>query len=230
MPKFSRLEKIITSDNVNKLKTKSVLILGCGGVGGYVAEALARSNIGTLILVDFDVIEESNINRQIIALDSTIGQKKVFAFEKRIKDINKNCQVIKIDSFITKENIQTLFNYSIDFFIDACDSIEAKQLVITNCLKRKIPFIICTGTGNRIDPSKLEITTLQNTSYDPLARLLRKYVKDNHINNKIIVLASTEHPLKIKDRTPGSTAFVPASAGLLIASYVVRKIIGDKND
>ena len=223
--KFSRFEKIVGSDNLKLLQNKSVLILGVGGVGGYVAEALARSNIGTLILVDFDIVDETNINRQIIALKSTIGKKKVDVLEKRIKDINEECNVIKIDKFIDDKNLVDLFEYNIDYFVDACDTMTTKKKVIEECLKRKIKFITSMGTGNKLDPSKLVITDIRKTVNDPLARILRKYIKDNKINSKIDVLSSSELPIKTGDRTPGSTSFVPSSAGLLIASYIVRKFI-----
>ena len=223
--KFSRLEKVIGKENLNNLKNKSVLILGCGGVGGYVVESLARSGIGTLILVDFDVIDESNINRQIIALDSTIGKNKVDVFEERIKDINKECKVIKIKKFIDEDNIVELFDYNIDFFVDACDAVPTKKAVIKECLKRKIKFISSMGTGNKLDPSKLEITDIRKTINDPLARIIRKFVKDEKINSKILVLSSKEVPIKTGESTPGSTAFVPSSAGLLISSYIVNYFI-----
>ena len=223
--KFSRLEKVIGSDNVNDLSNKSVLVLGVGGVGGYVVESLARSNIGTLILVDYDKVEESNINRQIIALNSTIGRSKVDVLEERIKDINSGCKVIKIDKFIDNNNFNELFDNNIDYFVDACDTVLVKKLVIKECLKRNIPFISSMGTGNKLDPSKLEIIDIRKTVNDPLARLLRKFVKDEKINKKVMVLSSKELPIKTGERTPGSTAFVPSSAGLLIASYIVRSFI-----
>lgn len=223
--KFARLEKIIGKDNLNILKNKSVLVLGCGGVGGYVIESLARSNIGTLILVDYDKVDITNINRQIIALDSTIGEYKVDVLEKRIKDINSNCNVIKINKFIEISNIDELFNYDIDFFVDACDTVSVKMRLIKECIKRNIKFISSMGTGNKLDPSKLEITDIRKTINDPLARIIRKYVKDEKINDKILVLSSKELPIKTGERTPGSSSFVPSSAGLLIASYIVRFFI-----
>lgn len=223
--KFSRLEKVIGSDNVNDLSKKSVLVLGVGGVGGHTVEALARSNIGTLILVDYDKVEESNINRQIIALNSTIGKSKVDVLEERIKDINSGCKVIKIDKFIDDNNYLELFDNNIDYFVDACDTVLVKKLVIKECLKRNIPFISSMGTGNKLDPSKLVITDIRKTVNDPLARILRKFVRDEKINKKVMVLTSSELPIKTGDRTPGSTAFVPSSAGLLIASYIVRSFI-----
>ena len=223
--RFSRLEKVIGEDNVSLINNKCVLILGVGGVGGYVAEALARSNIGKLILVDFDVVDESNINRQIIALESTIGMKKVDVLEKRIKEINSGCEVIKIDRFIDLDNYLELFEYNIDYFVDACDTMTVKKAVIKECIKRKINFISSMGTGNKLDPSKLEIVDIRKTVNDPLAKVIRRFVKDEKINGKVMVLSSTELPVKTGERTPGSTAFVPASAGLLIASYVVRQFI-----
>ena len=223
--KFSRLEKIIGSDNLNNLSNKTVLVLGVGGVGGYVVESLARSNIGTLIIVDYDKVEETNINRQIIALKSTIGKSKVDVLEERIKDINSGCKVIKIDKFIDNNNYLELFDNNIDYFVDACDTVLVKKLVIKECLKRNIPFISSMGTGNKLDPSKLEIIDIRKTVNDPLARLLRKFVKDEKINKKVMVLSSKELPIKTGERTPGSTAFVPSSAGLLIASYIVRSFI-----
>ncbi len=220
--KFERLSKVIGTDSVNLLNNKSVLVLGCGGVGGYVVEALARSNIGTLILVDFDKVDVTNMNRQIIALNSTIGEFKVDVLEKRVKDINENCNVIKINKFIDCDNFLSLFDNKIDYFVDACDTVSVKKMVISECLKRKIKFISSMGTGNKLDPSKLEITDIRKTVNDPLARILRKYVKDNKINDKVKVLSSSEVPIKTGNRTPGSTSFVPSSAGLLIASYVVK--------
>ncbi len=225
-PKFSRLEKIIGIDNLNEINNKCVLVLGCGGVGGYVVESLVRSGIGRLILVDYDTVDISNINRQIIALDSTIGHLKVDVFEERIKDINNDCEVIKISNFINDDNFLDLFNYKIDFFVDACDTISTKKCVIRECLKRNINFISCMGTGNKFDPSKLEIVDIRDTLNDPLARIIRKFVKDEKIKKKVMVLASTELPVKTKDKIPGSTSFVPPAAGLMIASYSIRNIIG----
>ena len=223
--RFSRFIKVIGDSNLDLLASKSVLVLGCGGVGGYVVEALARSGIGQIIIVDYDVVEESNINRQIIALESTIGKYKIDVLEKRIKDINKECNIIKIDNFIDKDNYLELFDYKIDFFVDCCDTVIVKKLVMKECLERNISFISSMGTGNKMDPSKLEICDIRKTLNDPLARILRKYVKDEKINKKVMVLSSRELPIKTGDRIPGSTAFVPASAGLLIASYIVRELI-----
>ena len=149
--------------------------------------------------------------------------KKVDVLENRIKDINSQCNVIIIDKFINGENVEDLFKYQIDYFVDACDTMSTKKSVIKECLKRKIKFISSMGTGNKLDPAKLEIVDIRKTINDPLARVLRKFIKDEKINSKIMVLSSSEVPVKIGEKTPGSTAFVPASAGLLIASYIVRE-------
>ena len=135
LSKFTRLEKIIGTQNVDILSQKTVLVLGCGGVGGYVCEALARSNIGTLILVDYDKVDETNINRQIIALNSTIGRGKVDVLEERIKDINENCNVIKIAEFIDSNNLEILWKEKIDFLVDACDTINTKPDLSSNIAK-----------------------------------------------------------------------------------------------
>ena len=224
LPKFERLELIIGKDNLNDLSTKTVLVLGCGGVGGYTIESLVRSNIGKIIIVDNDTVAESNINRQIIALNSTLGKLKVDVFKKRIKDINSNCKVKTIKEFITKDNINILFKEHIDYLVDACDTIETKKCIINECINRNIKFITCMGTGNKLDPSKLKITTLDKTEYDPIAKILRKYCRDNKINKKITVLCSTEKPIKT-NKVVGSTSFVPSSAGLLITSYIIKDII-----
>lgn len=222
--KFSRVEKVIGQESVSLLGEKCVLVLGCGGVGSYVVEGLVRSNIGKIILVDYDKVDVSNINRQIMAYDSTVGEYKVDVLERRIKDINSNCSVVKIYDKITEDNYSILFNENIDFFIDACDFIEAKKSVMLECYKRNILFISSMGTGNKLDPSKLNIVELSKTFNDPLARIMRKFAKDNNIK-KVMVLSSSELPVKLSDRTPGSLMFVPASAGILIASYVVRELI-----
>lgn len=229
MHRFSRFTKVIGDDAQKSLIDKCVLILGCGGVGGYVVEALARCGIGKLILVDFDTIDETNINRQIIALNSTVGKKKIDVLCDRVKDINNQCCVICNDNFIDSNNLDKLFDFSIDYFIDACDTVSTKKEVIRKCLEKRVSFISCMGTGNKIDPSKLEIVDIRKTSGDPLARIMRKFVKDEKITKKVMVLSSTEVPVKTGDRNPGSTAFVPASAGLLIASYVVRDMIKKNN-
>ncbi|MEE0015210.1 MAG: tRNA threonylcarbamoyladenosine dehydratase [Bacilli bacterium] len=227
MHKFDRFKKLISEDSFENISSKTVLVVGVGGVGGYVVEALVRSGIGKIIIVDGDMVDETNINRQIIALSSTVGQSKVDVFEKRIKDINEKCEVIKINKFIDASNIDILFDYEFDYLVDACDTVSTKLALIDRCILEKRKFISSMGTGNKLDPSMLEIVDVRKTVNDPLARIVRKHVKDKRINDKVLVLSSRELPIKTGDRTPGSTSFVPSSAGLLIASYIIRTFINE---
>lgn len=226
---FTRLEALIGNNAMQTLSDKSVFVLGIGGVGGYVCEGLARSGIGHIILMDADSVDITNINRQIIALHSTIGQYKVDVMKKRILDINPNCRVEVYPSFLTEDDLSILEKCHYDFFVDACDSVSTKKAVLSFCKKKGISFLTCLGTAKKFQPELLEITDLSKTYNDPLARILRKYVKDNHILGPIPVLFSSELPADVKEL--GSTSFVPSSAGLLIASYVVRQFIdGIKKD
>lgn len=224
MSEFSRVSMLI---DINQLKNKTVAIIGIGGVGGYVAESLARSGVGKLILVDYDVVDETNINRQIIALHSTIGKEKVSLMEERIHDICEDTQVVSYRIMYGEENRYDIFSEKIDFLVDACDIVRSKQILITECLNRGIPFISSMGTGNRLDPSKLTVTDLAKTEGDPLARIMRKWAKDREIRTPIPVLYSSELPIKTGTRQPGSLIFVPASAGLLIGSYIVRYFLSN---
>lgn len=222
-PKFlNRLEILIGHDDIQTLTKKSVFILGIGGVGGYVCEALARSGVGRLVLVDSDIIDVTNINRQIIALHSTVGRKKVEVMKERILDINPDCEVEAYDMFLDND-LSILDKVDVDFVVDCCDTVSTKKNIISYCTTRNMSFITCLGTAKKFNPSLLEITDLSKTYNDPLARILRKYVKDSRITSKIPVCFSSESPVDVKEL--GSTAFVPSSAGLLIASYVVRKLL-----
>ena len=222
-------EELLIGEKINNIKSKTVLVLGLGGVGGYVVESLVRAGISKLVIVDNDVVDITNLNRQVISLHSNIGMKKVDAWEKRIKDINPNCEVVKIDDFITIDNIDILFNDSIDYVVDACDTISTKKELIRKCIKKRIKFISSMGTGNKFDPTKLEIIDIRKTSYDPIAKIIRKMVKDERINDKIMVICSTEKPVKTKEKV-GSISYVPSVAGLLCTSYIINDILGGKNE
>lgn len=224
---FERL-KLLVGEDYEKIKNLSVLVLGVGGVGGYVVESLVRCGISKIILVDYDKIDVTNINRQVIALKSTIGKYKVDVFESRIKDINCFCEVIKIKEKITVENIELLFQEKVDFIVDACDTISVKKELIKACLMRKQKFISSMGTAQKLDPTKLVITDLKNTSYDPIAKILRKFVATEKLKGKIPVVSSLEKPLPKKDKTLGSTSFVPSVAGLFITSYIIREVLKDE--
>lgn len=221
---FERFESLIGKRGLEKIKQKTILVIGIGGVGGYVVESLIRSGISKIIIVDPDIIEETNINRQILALNSTIGKKKVDVMESRIRDINKNVTIIKYDCFFDKNTKDEILDHNIDFIADCCDMTESKKLLIKESLNRKIPLISSMGTANRLDPSKLAIMDIRKTYNDPLAKKMRKFIKDEKIKEKIIVLTSLEIPKK-NGIILGSTSFVPSAAGLLITSYIIKKII-----
>lgn len=224
MEQLKRLELLI-GDKIEQVKKTTVLILGLGGVGGYAVESLARSGIGKLIIVDSDNIDITNLNRQIISNHENIGHKKVDEWEKRIKCINLEIIVEKITDFITIDNINILFDKKFDYLIDACDTITTKKEVIKRCLQKGIPFISSMGTGKKLHPEYLEITTLDKTSYDPIAKKLRKMLKDEHIYGKVPVVYSKEQAPKIDSTTVASSAFVPSVAGLLCASYIFNLIV-----
>lgn len=224
MEQLNRLELLIGS-KIDKIKTTTVLILGLGGVGGYALEALARSGVGKLIIVDSDFIDITNLNRQIIATHENIGLSKADEWEKRIKGINSNIIVEKITDFIKVDNINIIFNREFDYLIDACDTITTKKEIIKECLKRKIPFISSMGTGKKLHPELLEIGYLNETSYDPLAKRLRKMLKDEHIYGKVPVVYSKEQVFKNDSDVVSSSIFVPSVAGILCASYIFNLIV-----
>lgn len=219
---FDRLE-IIIGDKTKTLKEKTILLLGLGGVGGHVFEALVRSGIGTIIVIDNDIIDITNLNRQLLATKNNIGNQKVDEAENRKNEINKDCNVIKIKKFITEDNLDSIFNQKIDFVIDAIDTIKTKKALIKKCLEENIKIISVMGTGNKMHPELLEITEITKTSYDPLAKEIRKYLNKEKIKGKLPVISSIEKPLKTEKI--GSNAFVPATAGLLAASYVINELI-----
>lgn len=223
---LDRLE-ILIGNNIDKLKETTVLIVGIGGVGGYALESIARSGIGKIIIVDNDIVDITNLNRQIISKKNNIGLNKVDVAYDRIKEIS-NTEVIKIKEFITQDNIDTLFTEKIDYIIDACDTLETKKELIRQSIKRNIKLISCMGTANKMDPSRLKIMDIRKTNYDPIAKIIRKMVKEERINKKIMVVCSDEKPLN--RRNLGSNCLVPSTAGILCASYVVNDIVGDLNE
>lgn len=221
---LDRLELLIGKDNIKLLESKTVLIIGLGGVGGHALESIVRSGIGQVIIVDNDIVDITNLNRQLISTKSNIGQNKVDVAHSRINEIS-NTKVIKIKEFINDSNIDILFNNKIDYIIDACDTIDTKYLLIKEAIKRNIKIISVMGTAKKMHPELLEIIRLDKTSYDPIAKILRKKLRDNHINDKIMCICSKEAPL-IKEM--GSNSLVPSVAGIMAASYVINDIVGDK--
>ena len=250
---LNRTEALIGKTSLEKLQKSNVVVFGLGGVGSYVVEGLVRSGIGTIILVDKDKVDITNINRQIIADTITIGKLKVEIEKERILKINPNAHVIEIADFVTRENVndimQKIYNelcqtkssqkninhyttdIKINYVVDAIDTISAKLGIINYCYKKGIKIISCMGTGNKLDANKFEITDINNTSVCPLARIIRKELRNMNIP-KLKVIYSKEVPINtnkssnFQERSnPGSISFVPSVAGLLISGEVVKDLI-----
>ena len=222
---FSRTAQLLGNENVEKLFDKHVIVFGVGGVGGYVVEALVRSGVGNISIVDNDVVNESNINRQIIAFHSTIGMQKVEVLKNRILDINPNCQVFVHNQFFLPENSND-FDFSIyDYVVDAVDTVTAKIEIIKKSKESNVPVISSMGTGNKLNPVGFKVSDISKTKVCPLARVMRNELKKRGIS-KVKCVYSEENPV-IQTKTPASVAFVPPVAGLLIASEVIEDLIKD---
>jgi len=224
MDQYERLDLLIGSTNLNKLHSIKVLILGIGGVGGMATEALARSGVNNFILVDYDKVDITNLNRQIMTNYKNISLYKVDEMKKRISSYNQTAKIKVIKDKITPENINIILDENPDYIIDACDYIPTKKELIRKLQKNKTKLISSMAAGNKLDPSKLKIMDIRKTTYDPLAKIIRKMVKDEKINGKIMVISSSEKPVKVKEKI-GSILFVPSTAGLLAASYIVNDVI-----
>jgi len=223
--KWDRLELLIGKENLTLLQQKSVLVIGLGGVGGYVVESLIRSGICHLTIVDFDEVDVTNLNRQITALSSTVGKKKVELLKSRCQDINGDAEIDGKILFVDEDNLRDVFDKEYDYVIDACDTVKTKKLLIHHCLTEHIPLISCLGTARKWDPKKLEIVDIRKTSYDPLAKVIRKYMKEEFPSQKLMVLSSKEETKKTEGQVLPSSIFVPATAGILIAQFVISEFI-----
>lgn len=219
---FERLITLIGEDNVNKLKKVNVLIVGLGGVGGYALETLVRSGIYNLTIVDGDIVELSNLNRQIISKRDVIGKPKALVAQARTLEINPDVNLKVINQFIREDNFSLLNIDSFDYVIDACDDLNLKILLIKNADKYKL--ISSMGTANKMDITRFKITTIDKTSYDPLAKIIRKKIKEEKIRTKFKVVSSDEKVMKNGAKL-GTIAYMPAVSGLLCASYVINDII-----
>ena len=227
MEQFARTSLLIGEDNLNKLINSKVIVFGVGGVGSYVVESLVRSGIGNISIVDFDVVDITNINRQIIALHSTIGKKKVEVMKERILDINPNINITIYDTFVSCETIDNFNMANYDYVIDCIDNVTGKLLIIENCIKNNIKVISSLGTANKLDPSKLILTDISKTNTCPLAKVMRLELRKRGINH-LNVLFSNELPIKNDSNILGSISFVPSTGGLLISSKVIKDLINEK--
>lgn len=230
---FSRTELLIGKDGIEKLKNAKVAIFGIGGVGSYTVEGLARSGIENFILVDNDIVSLSNINRQIIATHKTIGVPKVEVAKQRILEINPNANVEIYQKLFMPET-EGILTEDIDYIIDCVDTVTAKIELVMRANKLNIPIISCMGTGNKLDPTRFEITDISKTSVCPLAKVMRKELKNRGIR-KLKVIYSKEEPIKLIGSTEekvkaGSISFVPSVAGLIIAGEVIKDIIKGEED
>ncbi len=235
MNRLQRLEILIGEEKIKKLQNHKVMIFGLGGVGGFVVETIVRSGVGEVVLVDFDIIEKDNYNRQIIATDNCLGQTKGEAFLKRIKSINPECKVTLVSKFILPDNLNNLDFSDLDFIVDAIDTISTKLAIIKKAKELEIPIISSMGFGNKLDVTKIQITDITKTEMCPLAKVIRNELKKQRIN-KVKVAYSKEKPLiplvKIfKENNKvvvGSYLPVVAIAGIMIGDYVVKELINEK--
>ena len=228
---FSRTELLIGKEGIKKLQNSKVAVFGIGGVGSFVVEGLVRAGIGNFVLVDNDKVCLTNLNRQIIATHKTIGKPKVEVAKKRILEINPKAKVETYQEFFMPESKEILDN-KVDYIVDAVDTVTAKIELVMRANNLNIPIISCMGTGNKLDPTKFEITDIYKTSICPLAKVMRKELKSRGIK-KLKVIYSKEEPIKLNDVTnkkpvPGSISFVPSVAGLIIAGEVIEDIIKEK--
>lgn len=233
---FSRTELLLKESGLERLRKATVMVLGVGGVGSHCIEALARSGVGTLILVDNDKVSLTNINRQSIAYLSTVGEYKTKLMKDRIEDINSQANVYTYETFVLPENLSEIFDRRPDYIIDAIDTVTAKLALVEYADKHQIPIISCMGTGNKLHPELFEISDISKTSVCPLCKVMRKELRTRGIHH-LKVLYSKEKPIDIADMTtgeemgkrrslPGSISFVPPVAGLLIAGEVIRELAG----
>lgn len=230
----SRTAALLGEENLDKLLRARVIVFGLGGVGSYVVEALARAGVGTLTLVDGDTVSLSNINRQLYALHSTVGQNKTDVAAARVLDITPDCSVRTIAAFVTPENVDGFFEGSYDFCVDAIDDTRAKTAIAVKCAAERIPLIAAMGTGRKLRSDGFRIADINQTEYCPLCRVMRRKYKEAGLK-KVTVLYSPDPPAPprcdVKEdggRTPPSSiSFIPSAAGLRIAEYVVNALIGD---
>ncbi|WP_028544791.1 tRNA threonylcarbamoyladenosine dehydratase [Paenibacillus taiwanensis] len=240
---FSRTELAIGPEGLELMKNSTVAVLGIGGVGSIAAEALARTGVGTIILIDKDVVDITNVNRQIHALTTTVGQQKTELMKERIKLINPECNAITLNMFYTEETYEELFKYKLDYVLDASDTVSYKIHLIKECLKRGIPMISSMGAANKMDPTRFQVADISKTTVDPIARVIRQKLRKQGIKKGVKVVFSTEEPMKPRvdvtekivpenapdrrkvQQPPASNAFVPPVAGLIMVSVAVKDLL-----
>ena len=230
-----RTALILGEDGIDKLKNSHVLVIGVGGVGSFWVEALVRAGVGNITIVDYAQVEVMDINRQLPGLTSTLGQDKVDVVKKRLLDINNNLNINAIKATFNSETSDEIFKYKYDYVADAIDMVSSKIHLVEECIKRNIPIISSMGMGNKLDPTKIEVSGISKTHTCPLAKVVRKELRDRNIEHLKVVF-STEQPLEVKEKVsnghrilPGSISFMSSSGGLTMASEIVKDILNIKN-
>ena len=219
---YARTAMMLGEEAVNKLKASHVAVFGVGGVGGFTVEALARAGVGKITLIDKDVVSVSNINRQIIALNSTVGKYKTEAMRDRIADINPDCEVIIVSEFYSEENPIDLSSF--DYIADCIDSVKSKLYLVSEAKAKGINIISSMGAGNKLDPTRFKVADISKTHTDPLAKVMRTELRKRGVNHLKVVF-SDEPPINpTGERTPGSVSFVPSVVGLIIAGEIIKDI------
>ena len=222
--RFIRLQALLGENKFKKITNAKVAVIGLGGVGGEACLALARSGVGTLIIQDFDKVTISNFNRQVVAYTDTMDQSKVEVMAAMIHRINPDCHVIPLQECFNESS--SLFTYDFQYLVDAIDQVDDKILLMKQCINHQVTFISSMGTAKKMDIQKLAITDITKTTYDPLARIIRKRLREEGITEKVPVLSSTEEPL-VEGKILASYMPVTASAGLMLADYILKKIISE---
>ena len=222
MEQYARILKLIDEDKLKTIQEKNIIIVGVGGVGGFALEALVRLGIKNITIIDNDIVDITNLNRQIISNHEVLGQDKVEIALQRALSINPNGNFRGVNVFLNQDNLVEFIPNDSDYILDCCDTVTTKIALIKYAKEMNIPIICAMGTGNRLDPSKILVTDIYKTNNDPLAKIMRRLCKDNKIK-KLKVVTSMELPIKTHDRTPGSTPFVPSVAGIFMASYIVNE-------
>ncbi|MCQ2129603.1 MAG: tRNA threonylcarbamoyladenosine dehydratase [Bacteroidaceae bacterium] len=222
---LERTEMLIGTEGIERLRRSHVIIFGIGGVGGYALEVIVRSGVGAITIVDADSVEESNINRQIIALHSTIGKTKVEVARERIHDINPDCEVRALEMFYLPENADEIDLSCYDYVVDCIDTVAAKVELIRRCNELGKPIISSMGAGNKMDATALKVSDIYKTSMDPLAKAVRKKCKELGIR-RLKVVFSEEKPIETNSEYIASNAFVPAAMGVIVGSETVKELMG----
>lgn len=221
---FDRTKLLIGEENFDKLQNSNVLIVGVGGVGGYAVEVLTRSGVGNFTIVDGDSVDETNINRQIIALNSTIGKSKVEVFEARMKDINPNVNVRALNMRFNADSLNLIFDRNYDYIIDAIDSVADKLLLILTAKEKNIKIVSAMGAGNKVEMTDFQIVDIFKTQNDKLAKKMRKLLKDNGVTH-LDTITNNATPMQIDGNTIGSIAYMPPLAGIKMGGYVIQQLI-----